>query len=122
MLLAATVLAQEDGEGAASSGPDVFGIGALVTVVAVAAVLAWMGYLYVNSRRSPEAAPEETPQNLQPFLSDDELENKRTTRVLRAALFAAALLAILLPWYALNEPDRQVAAAEELLEPLAGLR
>ena len=115
-LLFTTILAAEGGDSAPSSGPEAFGIGAVVLLVAVAAVLGWMAYLFVNSRRSPKAFPEETPQNLQPYLSDDELENNKTTRVLRAALFAAALLAILLPWYAFNEPDRQAAAADDLSE------
>jgi len=107
-----SILAAEEGGGSAStSGPEVFGIGAFVLIVAVAVVLGWMAYLYINSRRSRAAAPEETPQNLQPYLSDDELENRRLTRVLRAALVSAAVLAIILPWYALNEPDRQAEAA-----------
>jgi mono/diheme cytochrome c family protein len=87
-----------------------------VLTFAVVAVLGWLGYLFVNSRRSRAARPEETPQNLQPYMSDEELENRRTTRVLRAALFSALLLAVVLPWYAIVEPDRQQAAAEEIHE------
>ena len=32
------------------------------------------------------------------------------------ALFGSALLAIALPWYAFNEPDRQAEAAEAIVE------
>lgn len=110
------VLAQVHGGPASGGGPQTWGIGALALTIAVVAVLGWMAYLVVNSRRSRRAAPEEPPRNLTPFLSDDELENRRTTVVLRAALFAAALLAILLPWYAYNEPARQAQAAETLDE------
>ena len=49
-------------------------------------------------------------------MSDDELENVHTTRVLRAAVIAAAGMAILLPWYAFNESNRQAEAIETLSE------
>jgi mono/diheme cytochrome c family protein len=75
------------------------------------AFLAWVGYLVLSSRRR-RAALEDTPSNLQPYLSDDELENTRVTRVLNAAVIASAVLAIALPIYYLNEGDRQEAAAE----------
>lgn len=117
ILLSTIVLAAEEGvPSEPTSGPEAFGIGSLVLLVAVAAVLGLMGYLYVNSRRPRDAAAEETPQNLRPYISDDELENRRTTRVLRGALLGAGLLAIVLPWYAFNEPDRQATAAEAQAE------
>lgn len=114
--LLSIVLAAEEGGEVAGSGPEVFGLGSLVLTFAVVAVLGWLGYLFVNSRRSRAASHEETPQNLQPYMSDEELENRRTTRVLRAALFSALLLAVVLPWYAIAEPGRQEAAAEEIHE------
>ena len=93
-----------------------FGIGSLVLILAITLLLLWMGYLFVNSRRSRSAASERSPLNQTPYLSDDELENVRTTRVLRAAVIAAAAMAIILPWYAFNESDRAAEATVELEE------
>lgn len=90
------------------------GIGAIALLLAVVLLMGWMGYLFVNSRRSRAAAQEAAPSNLSPHVSDEELENVKLTRVLRAALFGSALLAIALPWYAFNEPGRQEAFADEL--------
>ncbi len=92
------------------------GIGALVLTLAIVVLLAWMAYLFVNSRRSAAAQAEPPPPNLSPPASDEELENRKLTRVLRAALFGSVLLAIALPWYAINEPGRQEAAAETIAE------
>jgi len=92
------------------------GVGAIALMVVVVLLLGWMGYLYVNSRQSARAAHEAAPPNLSPPASDDELENRKLTRVLRAALFGSALLAVALPWYAINEPGRQEAAAETIAE------
>jgi mono/diheme cytochrome c family protein len=109
------ILAAEEAEEAASA-PSSFGIGAIILTLTVTAVLAWMAYLFVNSRRRRSATREEAPYNLQPYMSDDELENKKTTRVLQGALLMAILLAVLFPWYAFNEPDRQADAAEFFVE------
>jgi len=107
------IAAMADDEEAASGGGS-FGIGSFVLILVIVALLLWMGYLVLNSRRSRSAAGEPSPLNQTPYMSDDELENDRTTRVLRAAVFAAVLLAIILPWYAFNEPDRTAEATEEL--------
>ena len=107
------IAALADDEEAASGGGS-FGIGSFVLILVIVALLLWMGYLVLNSRRSRSAAGEPSPLNQTPYMSDDELENDRTTRVLRAAVFAAVLLAIILPWYAFNEPDRTAEATEEL--------
>ncbi len=104
----------EGAESVASDGG--LGIGALSLIIVVALLLVWMGYLYLNSRQSKAAAHEAAPLNLSPGVSDDELENKKLTRVLRAALFGSALMAIIMPWYALNEPGRQEAFAEATIE------
>ena len=82
------------------------GVGAIALLVAVALILGLMGWLFVNSRRSRAAASEAAPPNQSPPASDDELENTKLTKVLRAALLGSAILAIALPWYAANEPDR----------------
>ncbi len=104
----------EEAEPAASGGG--LGIGALALMLVVVLLLGWMAYLYVNSRRSKAAAHESAPSNLSPGASDDELENKKLTRVLRAALLGSALMAIIMPWYALNEPGRQEAFAEATVD------
>lgn len=93
-----------------------FGIGAVVLILVMVALLAWLAYLFVNSRRSRSATGERLPLNQTPYMSDDELENVHTTRVLRAAVIAAAGMAILLPWYAFNEANRQADAIETLSE------
>jgi hypothetical protein len=108
--LLAIVFAVEESVEAAEPGG--VGMGGIVLTVTVAALLVWFGYLFVNSRRSRKDAPESAAPNQSPYMSDDEMENTRTTKVLRAALFAAAVLAILAPWYAFNEPDRQAEAAK----------
>ncbi len=95
--------------------PSNVGVGSVVLTLAAAAFLAWVGYLFINSRRRARLA-EETPQNLQPYLSDDELETNRITRVLNVAVVSAAVLAVALPVYFINEGDRQIAAAEKIHE------
>lgn len=92
------------------------GVGAIALLIAVALILGWMGFLFVNSRRSRASSVEAAPPNMSPHVSDDELENTKLTKVLRAALFGSALLAITLPWYAFNEPDRQTEAIESIEE------
>lgn len=111
--LAALVALQEEGVASTEGG---FGIGAVVLTLTIVVLLVWLAYLFINSRRSRRAAVEPSPLNQTPYLSDDELENVRTTRVLRAAVFAAAALAIVLPWYAFNEADRTAEATENLDE------
>jgi mono/diheme cytochrome c family protein len=92
------------------------GIGAIALLIAVALILIWMAFLFVNSRRSRSSDQEAAPPNMSPHVSDDELENTKLTKVLRASLFGAALLAIVLPWYAFNEPTRQADAAEAIAD------
>ena len=92
------------------------GIGAIALLIAVSLILILMGYLFVNSRRTRATSTEASPPNQSPPASDDELENTKLTKVLRAALFGSILLAIALPWYAAAEPDRQVEAAEAFNE------
>ncbi len=95
--------------------PSNAGVGAVVLTIAVSLFLVWIGYLFLNSRRRA-ATVEETPPNLQPYLSDDELESSRVTRVLNSAVVTAAVLAIVLPVYYMNEGSRQAAAAEKIDE------
>ena len=104
--------AAEDEEVVSTGGS--FGIGSFVLILTIVVLLLWMGYLVLNSRRSRNASVEPSPINQTPYISDDELENDRTTRVLRAAVFAAILMAIILPWYAFNESNRGAEATEAL--------
>jgi len=106
--------ASDEAEPAAATGS--FGIGAIVLVVVVASLLAWMAYLFLNSRRSRSTVTETPPPNQTPYMSDAELENVRTTKVLRAAVFAAATLALIIPAYAFAESNRQADAADDLVE------
>lgn len=96
------------------SGSSQIGVGAVVLTIVVIALLVWVGYLVTTSRRKHRQ--EETPKNLQPWLSDEELENTRLTRILGSAVVSAAVLAIVLPVYFLNEADRQVNAIENFDE------
>ena len=96
-------------------GPSNVGLGSVVLTIAVGVFLVWVGYVVINSRRRTRAA--ETPAPNQEFFMDDEgLENDRLTRVLAAAVIAAAVLAIVTPLYFVNETNRQEAAAEEIHE------
>ncbi len=106
------VVATESSEPVSTGGG--VGMGALVLTLAVAVLLAWMAYLFLNTRQKRASANEASPPNLSQPISDEELENTKLTKVLRAALFGSILLAIVLPWYAINEPDRQAAAAETI--------
>lgn len=85
-------------------------LGGLILTLAILGAIAWLTYLVTQSRirRRREAAP----QNLSPFLTDDELETGRLNRVLVAALIATAVIAIVMPIYYLNETGRQEHAAE----------
>jgi mono/diheme cytochrome c family protein len=90
------------------------GIGAVTLGIAALGVLGWLTFLVNQTRvrRRREAAP----QNLSPFLTDDDLESKRLNKVLLSALIATAVMAIVMPVYYLNETARQEAAAETFHE------
>jgi mono/diheme cytochrome c family protein len=85
-------------------------LGPIAIVIAIAFVLAGLGYL-VNSGRGPRPG-REIPPNLAPYLTDEELETTRLTKTLTAALFSSALLAIALPVYFLTESGRQADFVE----------
>jgi mono/diheme cytochrome c family protein len=90
------------------------GIGAVGLAIAVLGLAGWMAYLVTQSRvRHRRETP---PQNLTPYLTDDELENKRLNRVLVSALIATAVLAIVMPIYYLNESSRQAGAVADFSE------
>ncbi len=84
--------------------------GAITLAIAVLGVIGWLTFLVTQSRVRRRREP--APQNLSPFMTDDELESKRLNRILVSALISTAVLAIVMPIYYLNEADRQVHAAE----------
>ena len=80
-------------------------LGPLAVAVAVGFLLLGLAYL-VNSGR-PARRDRKVPRNLQPYLTDEDLENKRLNKTLVAALFSSAFLAVALPAYFATESGRQ---------------
>ena len=99
----------------APTGPSNVGLGTVVLTIVVGVFLALLGYLIINSRRRTRPL-EQAPPNQEFFMDNEGLENDRLTRVLGAAVIAAAVLAIVMPIYFVNESSRQEAAAEEIRE------
>lgn len=95
--------------------PSNVGLGAVVLTIAVGVFLAWVGYVVTNSRRRTRP-PERPAPNREFFLDNEALENGRLTRVLSAAVVAAAVLAIVMPLVFVNETNRQAAAAADFHE------
>lgn len=91
------------------------GLGAVVVGIAVIALLIFAAIL-INGGRARSSAGEEAPQNLQPSITDDEMENKRLTKVLVFALISVGVLALVIPVYYLGEANRQAEATEKLAE------
>jgi mono/diheme cytochrome c family protein len=73
-------------------------------IINVVVLVGLVAYAIVSIRRSPEA---KAPENLTPFLGDEDLEGRRLERVLGWALLFAAVIAVALPLYWLREPTRQ---------------
>jgi mono/diheme cytochrome c family protein len=72
-------------------------------------IVGGLAYAWVALRKSPEEKP---PENLEPFLQDEDLEGRRLERVLGWALLFAAVTAVALPLYWLREPDRSKASED----------
>jgi hypothetical protein len=87
-------------------------IGAVVVFISI--VLA-LGYAFINIRNSrAELGSEiELAPNRKPYLSDDELENKKLDRTLTLGLLGLFIVAIGLPLYWLAEPGRQDGAVKD---------
>ena len=85
-------------------------LGPFAVAVAVGFLLLGLAYL-VNSGRAPRGDPK-VPPNLQPFLTDEDLETKRLNKTLVTALFSSAFLAVALPAYFATESGRQQAFEE----------
>lgn len=90
------------------------GLGATTLVIVATAIIAWLFFLVRNTRVRHRA--EAPPPNLDPYLTDDDLEVKRLDRVLLSALVSVAVIAVVMPIYYLNETKRQEAAAHEFEE------
>lgn len=99
----------------APSQPSNVGLGSVVLTVAIAAFLAWVAYVVLNSRRRIRP-PERPAPNQEFFLDNERLENDRLTRVLTSAVVAAGVLAIVMPIYFANEFNRQASASEAVAE------
>ena len=72
----------------------------LVAFATIGGVILWRVF---SLRRNPEPRP---PQNLTPFLPDEELEGRKLERVLGIALLTTALIALTLFAYYVFEPNR----------------
>ncbi len=84
----------------------------IVNLVALAAVIVIVAFRVISLRRNPERR---TPQNLTPFLRDDELEGRRLERALGWSLIFVLVIAIALPVYFILEPTRESAAQDAFL-------
>lgn len=89
-------------------------LGPVAVAVAVAFLLVGLGYL-VSAGRGPRPG-REVPPNLQPYLTNEDLETKRLNKVLVGALFSSAFLAIALPVYFATEAGRQADFTEKFEE------
>jgi mono/diheme cytochrome c family protein len=90
------------------------GLGAAALAIAVLAVVGWGSYLVLQARVRRRREP--APQNLAPYMTDDELESRRVNKVLLAALATTGILAVVMPIYFLDETNRQAEAAERFDE------
>jgi mono/diheme cytochrome c family protein/cytochrome c553 len=78
-----------------------------INLVAILVAIVIVAYRVLSVRKNP---PIEEPQNLTPFLDDNELEGTHLDRVLGWALFFTVIVALSLPLYFIFEPSRQSAA------------
>jgi mono/diheme cytochrome c family protein len=79
-----------------------------INVVAVVAILGFLFYRVVSTKRNPV---ESAPENLEPFFDDDVLESAHLERALGVALIALVVVIIGLLAYFIYEPFREDAAA-----------
>ena len=86
----------------------------LVLIIVNLAAFATIGgiilWRVISLRRNPEPRP---PQNLRPFLPDEELEGRKLERVLGIALLTTALIALTLFAYYVFEPSRSANASKQ---------
>jgi mono/diheme cytochrome c family protein len=82
----------------------------IVNILAFLVIGGIVAYRVVSYRRNPDAKP---PQNLRPFMTDEELEGRKLERVLAWALWCSVIVAAALPVYWLWEPTRQKDAVAQ---------
>jgi mono/diheme cytochrome c family protein len=82
----------------------------ILNIVAFLVIFGIVGYRVLSVRRNPEAG---RPQNLRPFLTDEELEGRKLERVLLWALWCSVIVAAALPLYWLWEPTREKDAVAQ---------
>jgi len=80
----------------------------IINLVAVAGLLAFIGYRVVSLRRNPEPSP---PENFTPFFDDEVLEGPHLERVLGVALVALVVAVVGLVAYFVWEPFRETDAS-----------
>ncbi len=76
----------------------------IINILAFVVIFGIVGYRVLSVRRNPEA---KSPQNLRPFMTDEELEGRKLERVLLWALWCSVIVAAALPVYWLWEPTRE---------------
>lgn len=94
--------------------PSNVGFGSIVLLVAVAILMAWMAYLWLNARRTVRR--DDRAPNTSPPISDEELEGPKLTRILMAAVVSSAMLASVMAVYYATESGRQANATEKIHE------
>jgi mono/diheme cytochrome c family protein len=82
----------------------------LAAFATIGVILLWRVF---SLRRNPEPRP---PQNLTPFLPDEDLEGRKLERVLGISLLTTALIALTLFAYYVFEPSRSESAEEQFNE------
>lgn len=89
----------------------------VLNVVAFAAIAGIIVVRVMSLRRNPEP---KKPQNLEPFLNDEELEGRKLERVLGLSLIAVLIMAVSIPLYFLFEPTREGSAEDDFLSRSIG--
>ena len=79
----------------------------MIAFAVIAGIIIWR---VVSLRRNPEP---KKPQNLEPFLNDEEMEGRKLERVLGLALIAVLVMAVSIPLYFLVEPSRESSAQDD---------
>ena len=82
----------------------------LIAFATIGVILLWRVF---SLRRNPEPRP---PQNLTPFLPDEELEGRKLERVLAISLLTTAVIALTLFIYYVFEPSREASADKDFLQ------
>ncbi len=84
----------------------------IINILALAIIAGVVLWRVLSLRKSAEP----TPANLEPYLDDNDLENRRLERALGWSLVFVLIVALALPVYFLVEPSRQVKAQEGFQE------